>query len=191
MAPRTRTPKSPEAPASEPEQAAEPTTVELVDMDWDTLPEPVAAPVRVVDVRISPKVLESVPEPIRKRAEANLAVNTALVAKKSGSTSARKRIPYDWQVQRVASEQMGVKFKNMLVKYAKYRPADAEIPHAGENSPKGQVTARAGEPTYFVNNEDGTYEQAEKDAPGAYLGVRYSVRPFEARSDSARVPGSE
>lgn len=191
MAPRTRTPKPADAPADAPETPAEPVTPELVDMDWDTLPEPVAMPTRVVEVRISPKVLESVPEPIRKRAEMSLAINVARVAKKAGSTSSRKRVDYHWDVQRVATVEMGVKFKNMLVKYAKYRPADVDIPHRDENSPKGQITTRAGEPLYYVTKEDGTYVEAEKTAPGAYLGVRYSVRPFEARSDAARLPGSE
>lgn len=191
MAPRTRTPKTPDTPAETPETPAEPQPVELVDMDWDTLPEPVAMPTRVVEVRISPKVLESVPEPIRKRAEQSLTVNAALVAKKSGSTSARKRVNYHWDVQRVASTEMGVKFKNMLVKYAKYRPADVDIPHRDENSPKGQITARAGEPGYYVTNEDGTFSESNQSAPGAYLGVRYSVRPFEARKDTAALPGGE
>jgi len=191
MATRTRTPKPADTPADAPETPAEATAVELVNMDWDTLPEPVAMPTRVVEVRISPKVLESVPEPIRKRAETSLAINAELVAKKEGSTSARKRVNYRWDVQRVATTEMGVKFKNMLVKYAKYRPADVDIPHRADNSPKGQVTARAGAPTYYVTNEDGTYAEANESAPGAYLGVRYSVRPFEARSDAARAPGSE
>lgn len=191
MATRTRTPKTPDTPAPAPETPAEPQAPVLVDMDWDTLPEPVAMPTRTVEVRISPKVLESVPEPIRKRAEASLTINAALVEKKAGSTSARKRVNYHWDVQRVATPEMGVKFKNMLVKYAKYRPADLDIPHRDEKSPKGQITARAGEPTYYVTKEDGTYAEADKSAAGAYLGVRYSVRPFEARSDAARVPGTE
>lgn len=191
MAPRTRNTKPADTPVAAPETPAEPTPVVLVDMDWDTLPEPVAMPTRVVEVRISPKVLESVPDPIRKRAELSLAINTALVAKKAGSTSSRKRVNYHWDVQRVASTEMGVKFKNMLVKYAKYRPADVDIPHRDENSPKGQITARAGEPGYYVTNDDGTFSESSESAPGAYLGVRYSVRPFEARKDTATLPGSE
>lgn len=190
MAPRTRTPKTPETPADAPETPAETPAPELVDMDWSTLPAPVAMPTREAPDRISPKVLESVPEPIRMRAEASLAINTTMVAKKAGSTSDRKRVNYHWEVQRVASEAMGVKFKAMLVKYAKYRPADVEIPHRADHSPVGQVTTRACEPTFYVTKEDGTYAEADKSAPGAYLGVRYSVRPFEARSDAARVPGS-
>jgi hypothetical protein len=159
-------------------------------MDWDTLPEPVVMPTRTVVVTIRPKVIETVPEPIRKRAEASLSVNTAMVARRAGSTSARKRVPYHWDVQRVATEAMGVKFVNLLTKYGKYRPADTEVPFADVASPKGQVTARCGKPGYYVTQEDGTYSEADQNATGAYLGVRYSVRPFEARSQAATLPGS-
>lgn len=190
MATRTRSTKAPETPADAPETPAEPQPVALVDGDWDTLPEPVAMPAKVVNVDIKANVVDSVPAPIRMRAEASLAINAAKVAKKAGSTSARKRVDYDWPVQRVASEKMGADFKRLVVKYAKYRPSEGEIPFKGDDSPVGQVTARAGDPTWFVLKEDGTYSEAAQTDDGAFLGVRYSVRPFEARSDSARVPGT-
>lgn len=162
----------------------------LVDGDWDTLPEPVAMPAKVTQDDIKVNVVKSVPAPIRMRAEASLAINAEKVAKKSGSTSARKRVDYDWRVQRVASEKMGADFKRLVVKYAKYRPSEGDIPFKAENSPLGQVTARAGAPTWFVLNDDGTYTEASQTDDGAFLGVRYSVRPFEARGDTSRVPGT-
>lgn len=190
MATRTRSTKPADKPAETPEQPAEPQPVAVVDGDWDTLPEPAAMPVKVVNVDIKVNVVESVPAPIRMRAEDSLAVNAARVAKKEGSTSARKRVDYDWPVQRVASEKMGADFKRLLVKYAKYRPSEGGIPFKADNSPLGQVTARAGDPTWFAMQENGTYTEAAQTDDGAFLGVRYSVRPFEARRDSARVPGT-
>jgi len=112
------------------------------------------------------------------------------VAKKAGSTSARKRVDYHWDVQRIASEKMGHDFKRLIVKYGKYRPSDKDIEFMAEGVVKGQITVRCSEPGWYITKDDGTYAKAEQSTKGAYLAVTYSARPFEARKDTATLPGT-
>lgn len=158
--------------------------------EWDELPQPLAMPSTLAATVIKVDVLTTVPEPIRKRAEANLAINTARVAATANSTATRPRVDYHWDCQMVTDEDQGKRFGELLVKYAKYRPEDKTIPHIADGSPKGQITARPQAPAYYVNGTDGKPVAAAKDTPNAYLGVRYSVRPFEQRKGTARLPGT-
>lgn len=191
MAPK-QTPKTdpkPEgqAPAGQgaPEQSQEP------EWTWDNLPEPAEMPEKVAFTGIKANVLTTVPEPIRQRAETSLGVNAKRVAAKAGSAAKRSRVNYHWSLQIVPSEQRGNEFIKAIIKYAKYRPSDVEIPHALEGSPTGQVTARCGAVSHYRREDDGTYVATDPTTAGAVLAVRYSVRPFEQRGDTARVPGSE
>lgn len=158
--------------------------------DWNTLDAPISMPNHVSPTDIKVNVLETVPEPIRVRAEASLAMNVVRVAKAAQSTAKRARVDYEYRVQPVPSVKVGDDFKAQLVKYAKYRPADKPVPHADAAAPKGQVTVRAGNTMYYRNQHDGIPEACDATADGAYLGVRYSVRPLEQRSDTHRLPGT-
>jgi hypothetical protein len=158
--------------------------------DWDTLgdvlvmPNKVGTPSTVVDV------MTTVPAAIRRRAEANLAANAIAVAKVSESTARKPRPDYVWVVQPVPTREIGLDFCGHLVQYAKYRPASATLEYAHLNAPRGQVTARFGEPSWYVNGLGDVPVAATEAADGAYLGVRWSVRPFENRSGAARLPGT-
>jgi hypothetical protein len=157
---------------------------------WDQLAPPLESPTKVAGADAKVDVLTVVPEPIRARAEASLSINTQRVAAGTTSQAARPRVDYWWDVQPVPDEERGKEFAAFLVKYAKYRPADKPVPHAAANSPKGQVTARPQAPGWWRKTEDGKSVACTQDATGAFLGVRYSVRPFEQRKDSARLPGT-
>ena len=173
-------------PAPTPEPGA--TAPAATEYDWSELAAPVAMPNKLNVPNTHVDVIGTIPEAIRQRAETSLTVNAARVAAKAGSTAKRSRIDYHWSVQPVASKEMGAKFVALLAKYAKHRPSDVDVPHAGPDSPKGQVTARTGEPAHYVKGADGVPEAATPTADGAFLGVRYSVRPFEQRKDTARMP---
>jgi len=188
MAPRP-TPTPPPAPAqTDPTADATPQPTPAAEFDWSELGAPVAMPNKVTVSNTVIDVVTTIPEPIRQRAETSLTVNAARVAAKAGSTAKRSRIDYHWSVQPVATKEMGAKFAGLLTKYAKHRPAEGDVPHAGPDSPKGQVTARTGEPAHYITPEGGVPEPATPTAEGAWLGVRYSVRPFEQRKDTARMP---
>lgn len=160
------------------------------EFDWDKLPEPVAMPNKTVPTTITANVLETVPEPIRKRAEASLAINTKRVAAKAASTAKRARVDYHWDLQPVTDAKMAEAFDKLITKYAKYRPADKPVPHAADDAPKGQVTARTGDPGHFRKDSDGNWAACAAGDDGATYGLRYSVRPFEQRQDATRLPGS-
>lgn len=158
--------------------------------EWDDLPAPVVMPNTAGAGVAKVDVLATVPEPIRMRAESNLAINTQRVAAKASTEANRPRVDYHWDLQRVTTEEQGAAFAEFLVKYAKYRPNIKDIPHRGEHSPMGQITARPQAPAWYRITEAGLPIATTKDAPGAFLGVRYSVRPFEQRKDSNRLPGT-
>lgn len=158
--------------------------------EWDELPEPVAMPNTQGNTNTPVDVLAIVPEPIRVRAEANLAINTKRVAAKADSGAGRPRVDYHWEVQRVSDEAQGKRFAEFLVKYAKYRPDTKELPHRHADSPIGQVTARPQAPAWYRLTIDGKPIATTADAEGAYLGVRYSVRPFEQGKGANRLPGT-
>lgn len=158
--------------------------------EWDALVAPLAMPNTLAATVAKKDVLATVPEPIRIRAEANLAINTKRVEAGATSQATRPRIDYHWDCQPVASVEQGAKFAAFLVEYAKYRPSTVDIPHRAEHSPKGQITARPQAPAYYVTSATGMPVAATKDTPQAYLGVRYSVRPFEQRNSARRLPGS-
>lgn len=159
--------------------------------DWGTLDAPHAmATKQSTPGTIKVKVLETVPEPIRQRAEQSLTINTERVKAVANSTAKRPRIDYHWDLQPVPNTETGDKFIKLITKYAKYRPADQEIPHAGPASPKGQVTARCGNVGHYRKlNDAGEYVACDEKAEGAFMGVRYSVRPAEQRT-TKRLPGS-
>jgi hypothetical protein len=158
--------------------------------DWDALPVPVAMANKAGPSAIRVNVLETVPEPIRQRAERSLLINVERVRAVAGSSAKRPRIDYHWELQAVPDAEMGALFVKLITKYAKYRPDGADIPHAGPNAPKGQVTARCGDVAWYRTTADGEHVVTVKDADGAYLGVRYSVRPFEQRATTGRLPGT-
>lgn len=158
--------------------------------DWAALAAPVAMPNKLNPGAIKVDVLATVPEPIRQRVEVSLAINAERVAAKATSTATRPRVDYHWECQPVTDEAMGAEFAKLATKYAKYRPSDKDIPHAGPKSPKGQITVRCGNPGHFVKGEDGVPVACSESTEGAFYGVRYSARPFEQRQDAARVPGT-
>jgi hypothetical protein len=93
-------------------------------------------------------------------------------------------------LQAFGDKDTGEKFVKMLTKYAKYRPSEGDIPHAGPTSPKGQVTVRTGDVRHYRKVADDEYVATEPATEGAFWGVRYSVRPLEQRGDTARLPGT-
>lgn len=157
---------------------------------WASLPEPVTMSTKSTFSGITVNVLETVPAPIRVRAEASLTINAERVKAKAKSEAKRARVDYHWSLQRVNDKEQGEQFVKLLTKYARYRPLEGTIPHAGPTSPKGQVTARTGDVRHFRKVADDEYIACEPTTDGAFLGVRYSVRPFEQRSDTARLPGT-
>jgi hypothetical protein len=158
--------------------------------DWGAMPAAIPMPSKPVVVAIKVDVLTSVPEPIRQRLEASLTINTERVNAKAGSKSSRPRVDYHWDIQQVTDDKMGAEFVKLSAKYAKYRPSDKDVPHAGPTSPKGQITFRAGNVGHYRKATDGTYITCAADAEGAFYGVRYSARPREQRSDAQRLPGT-
>jgi hypothetical protein len=165
-------------------------TPDAAAFDWGNLAEPVAMPNKQGVLNIKVNVLETVPGPIRVRAEASLAINAQRVADKANSAAKRARINYHWDVQPIPDAEWAGRFRYAISKYAKYRPSDKDIPHAAEGSPRGQVTARTGDPGWFRTPEDGVPVACSEGDDGAFYGVRYSVRPFEQRSDTSALPGT-
>lgn len=190
MTPKPHPPNAPTSgqTATEPEQPGSPLPKELPD--WSALTAPVVMPNKQSPAGITVNVLESVPAPIRERAEASLTINVERVKAQANSKAKRPRIDYHWQLQPVPDTATGEQFAKLLGKYAKYRPSEGDIPHAGPTSPKGQVTARTGNVGSFRKTADDTYEACDATAEGAFLGLRFSVRPFEQRSDTRRAPGT-
>ncbi len=160
------------------------------EYDWNTLAAPMAMPSRTTAPDIKVDVIATIPEVIRMRAEASLAANVLAVKATSGSIAKRPRIDYDWRVQPVTTIKQGEAFSAMLGHYAKYRPADKPVPHADANAPAGQVTARCGETSFYRDSGLGVLIACDKDPDGAFLGIRYSVRPLEIRKGTARLPGT-
>lgn len=190
MAPKPTPPATPlQAPAPDaPEQPGSPLPKTLTD--WSTLAAPVTMDNKQGASGIKVNVLESVPAPIRERAEASLTINAERVKARASSSAKRARVDYHWQLQPVADLAMGEQFVKLITKYAKYRPSEGDIPHAGPTSPKGQVTARCGPVGHYRKVADDEYVISSAGAASAFVGVRYSVRPFEQRGDTARLPGS-
>ena len=158
--------------------------------DWDAMAAPIAMPTRNTFTGIKVDVLKTIPSPLRERAERQLIINTERVKANANSQAKRNRVDYHWDLQPVTTAEMGEQFVKLLTKYAKYRPSEGDIPHAGPNVKPGQVTARVGAVSHFVKGEDDTYEACDASAAGAVMGVRYSVRPFEVRNSTAKLPGS-
>jgi hypothetical protein len=157
---------------------------------WGDMPAPVLMPTRPPVTVHAVDVISEIPEPIRMRAESSLARNTLALAKSAGSQAKRPRIDYVWSVQQVASAEMGAEFVKLITRYCKYRPSGKPIPHADADSKPGQVTVRCGEVTQYRKAADGTLIACAPDADGAFTGVRYSVRPYEQRGTTARLPGT-
>lgn len=158
--------------------------------DWSTLAAPVVMDTKQGPGGIKVNVLETVPAPIRQRAEASLTINVERVKAKPKGDAKRARVNYHWELQQLPDAATGEQFIKLITKYAKYRPVDGDIPYSGPTSPKGQVTARTGSVNHYRKDSADEYVICDANAAGATLGVRYSVRPFEQRSDTARVPGS-
>lgn len=158
--------------------------------DWGTLAAPHAMANKTSPGSIKVDVIKTVPEGIRQRAESSLTINVERVKAVANSNAKRPRIDYHWDLQPVPDKDTGEQFVKLITKYAKYRPADTEIPHAGPNAPKGQVTARCGNVGSFRKDGGGDYVACDEKAEGAFTGVRYSVRPFEQRATTGRLPGS-
>jgi hypothetical protein len=157
---------------------------------WDFLAPPVTSPTVTARPGASVNVLFAVPAQIRQRAEKSLAINTKRVLGAAASTADRVRVDYHWDVQPLPDDKIAADFRDLLTKYAKHRPSSDALPHADAASPKGQVTARCGKPSWFRTNAGGEAVTCDKTEQGAYFGVRYSVRPFEHRKDTTKLPGS-
>lgn len=158
--------------------------------EWDALPEPKVMENKTVATGSRANVLVTIPAPIRKRAEQSLTENSKRKAAAAASNATRLRVDYHWQIQPVTSIEQGKRFADALTKYAKYRPENLPIEFIGPDSPLGQITARCGDVSWYFTHEDGETTTSDASTQGAYLGVRYSVRPFEARNTAARVPGA-
>lgn len=189
-----RTPQN-TTPAPEAVQEATPGVVSTNGtsdgFDWSALDAPIVMPSKTVATAITANVLETVPEQIRSRAEASLTHNAAAKAAKATSTAKRARVIYHWDFQPVKDEKMAAAFDRLITKYAKYRPDIDNVPFADAKSPRGQVTARTGNPGWFARTAEGEFTPCKSDSEGAMYGLRYSVRPFEQRSDTSRLPGTE
>jgi hypothetical protein len=181
----TQPPSEPAAPAETPQTAIDATT-----FNWATLAPPVPMPTKAAFDGIKANVLATVPEAIRLRAETSLIINTELAEKGRTSDAKRNRVSYHWRIQPVPDSAVAAEFSRLLYKYAKYRPSEGDIPGRRDKSPMGQVTARAGGPGWFRKNDDGTWIACAERDDGAVYGVRFSVRPFEARKGTARLPGT-
>lgn len=160
------------------------------EFTWDDLRPPVLSPLTAVNSSIKATILDTTPEPIRQRAERSLFENALRVTAASSSSSARPRVDYRWDVQPVPTTEKGAEFAKLIIRYAKYRPENANIPFAAPGVLMGQVTARCGNPSWFRTDDKGVATHALSHEDGAFLGVRYSVRPFEARKDTKRLPGT-
>lgn len=156
---------------------------------WDDLAAPIPMPSKVIPIPRKVDAIAETPEPIRMRAELSLSLNVAAVADVAASAASRVRVNYVWRVQAVPSVKVAQDFIKALTRYAKYRPAADHIPFADPDSPKGQVTARTGDVTWYRQDAVGNTMAASESADGAFMGVRYSVRPFEARGGARRLPG--
>lgn len=157
---------------------------------WSDLAAPITMPSKLTATNVSVNVLQTIPFTIRARAEYSLTANVKAVADAAGSNAKRPRVNYHWEVQPVPSENIGNDFIALITRYAKNRPDQDGIEYAHPDSPRGQVTARTGNPAFYVIGTDGILVAATKDTDGAFLGVRYSVRPFQRRADIARLPGT-
>lgn len=189
-----RTPQN-TTPAPETEQEATPEVVSTNGtsdgFDWAQLDAPIVMPTKTAATAITANVLETVPEQIRQRAETSLFFNVKAKAAKANSSAKRARVNYHWDFQPVTSQKMAAAFDRLITKYAKYRPDIDNVPFAQTGSPRGQVTARTGNPGWFARTAEGEFTPCKPDSEGAMYGLRYSVRPFEQRKDSARLPGTE
>lgn len=159
-------------------------------IDWDHLAPAVVMPSRLAPGSVKVDAVGTTPEAIRLRAEDSLGINTARVAAKANSSAKRARVDYHWDVQPVTSVAMGEAFSAALGKYAKYRPSEGHVPFRKEGTPDGQVTARTGVTGYYRLMSDGTVTSCDAADDGAFLGIRYSVRPLEQRGDTKRLPGT-
>lgn len=188
--------KDPQPPADTDATVAEQIAAELspdataAPSEWDELDAPVAMASKRTMGDIKVNVLESVHAAIRERAENSLAVNAKAVAAKPAVDGKRPRVDYLWAVQPLASKEQGVRFGKAIEKYAKYRPATGDIPFKDDASPMGQVTCRTGVVTHYRLDESGTPTACSESDEGAYLGLRYSVRPLEVRNTTNRLPGT-
>lgn len=188
---RTPTPQPPRTPGSQQASVAAAEAAQAKPVfDWNALAAPVAMATRTVPSSATVNVLESVPEPIRLRAETSLSINVERAKAVARSTAKRPRIDYHWELQQVPDEETGNLFARLIARYARYRPSEGVIPGAAANLPNGQVTARCGAVGWYVKAADGQVTPSGPVNDQAFLGVRYSVRPFERRSTTARLPGT-
>jgi hypothetical protein len=171
----------PQTPGTTPDAATE--------FDWNELDGPLEMPSKQGQAVTRIDVITEIPELIRARAEESLGINAVRVAAKLTSRASRPRVDYFWLIQPVKSEAMGKKFCDLMLRYAKYRPSDGVIPFIGEESPMGQVTCRMGEIGWYKTDANNENIACTATAEGAFLAVRYSVRPFEQRSSASRLPG--
>lgn len=191
MAPKPATKTAPADDTTQADANGTAQSGEAQPTQWDELAVPVAMPNKVAFLGVKADVLKTVPAAIRMRAEMSLTENVKAVDKTAGSNAERPRVNYVWYVQQVKSTDQGNDFIKLITKYAKYRPDKDGIEYAGTDSPKGQVTARCGDVTHYRLREDGITVACQPDQQGAFLAVRYSVRPFERRADTSALPGSQ
>ena len=183
---------APQAPGTNPGNGAPgtPDTTPEPAIDWGTLASVIPLAADTTPAGRTINVIAEIPEPIRQRAELSLAENTRRVAVHAAKIGTRARVNYRWDLQQVATVKMGEKFAAALVRYSKYRPANVAIPHREAGTPDGQVTARCGAPAWFKLSTAGEAVPCSNNDEGAFLGVRYSVMPFEQRKATARLPGT-
>lgn len=164
----------------------EPTSAASAAFNWDTLKAPIVAPSAVKATPTPSDVIASTPEGIRKAVEKLLAVNILRETAAAKSTAQRPRIDYVWNLQEVPDKDTAEQFIKKVRRYCKGRPMSHTIPHKEVVSPAGEITARFSGTQHYRPTDDGAVEECEATDPKAMLCVRYSVRKFQARSDSKK-----
>ena len=158
--------------------------------NWNDLETPLLMPDRIAYPPVARDVISEVPAAIRMRIEDQLAINVVAIKKAAVSAAKRPRIDYEYRVQRVPDTKVGEEYREYLKLYAKHRPEDGTIPHKHGTSPFGQITIRTGEVRAYRLLSSGIPVACDATEDGAFLGVRYSARPFEERSGARKLPGS-
>jgi hypothetical protein len=185
--------KTKDTPPDGAENAVEPPAangqVEASGFDWNALGDSIAMPTRAVAADRKVDAIAETPAPIRQRIETSLMKTVARYAAKASSTAKRVRVDPYWSVQPVKDEAMGNDFIKKATRYAKYRPAEGEVPFADSESPRGQITVRCGKVMPYRKTEDGEVIPVDLASDDTFWGVRYSARPFEGRKGTARMPG--
>lgn len=150
--------------------------------DWSTLDEPTVLPRKNSWADSAVDVMTATPENIRESIENILGANVRRIAATTASNAKRPRVDYMWVLQRIPSAEVAEEFRALVTAYCLHRPGTGEIPFAEANTPSGRITPRFGDPKWYKQGPKGGMVECAETDTGAVYGVRYSIRPFEARS---------